>query len=229
MTRPPLWKDEEDVIKRVSEEIAEMHRLAYVEQATLKFPPATGPKLPGPPVRTDADIARAERVAEAAAWKGNFEPLAALIDPYLTRTGGKLDLVNNPAVAKLKPDTWGTVAMILLGDPMFVREKPKPKRKRGGQKKTEEQRRLLYPVHDAADDGELIADILRQLYTDQTEKHILQRAANIAARFEVTESGLKDRRLRVQLELSVHPSEATAEGPPPHLTIETYKGPMGPL
>ena len=198
MTRPPLWKDEEDVIKRVSEEIAEMHRLAYVEQATLKFPPATGPKLPGPPVRTDADVAVAERIAVAAAWKGNFDPLVALIDPYLIRTGGKLDLVNNPAVAKLKPDTWGTVVMILLGDPMIVREKPKPKRKRGGQKKTEEQRRQINPIHDAADDGELIADILRQLYPEQTEKHILPRAADIAAQFEVTESGLKDRRLIVK-------------------------------
>ena len=122
MTSPPRWIEEKEVIKRVSEEIAEMHRLAYVEQATLKFPPATGPKLPGPPFRTDAEMAEAERVAVAAAQEGNFELLAALIDPYLIRTGGKLDLVNNPAVAKLKPDTWGLVAMILLGDPMIVRE-----------------------------------------------------------------------------------------------------------
>ena len=33
MTRPPRWIEEEEVIKRVSEEIAEMHRLAYVAQA----------------------------------------------------------------------------------------------------------------------------------------------------------------------------------------------------
>ena len=197
MTSPPRWIEEKEVIKRVSEEIAEMHRLAYVEQATFRFPPVKGPKLPSSPVRTDAEMAEAERVAVAAARKGNFKPLAALIEPILTRTGGKLDLVNNPAVAKLKPDTWGTVAMILLGDPMFVREKPKPKRKRGGQKKTEEQRRLINPMHDAAEDGELIADILRQLYPEQTEANILERAAKIAAPFEVTESGLKDRRLRV--------------------------------
>ena len=174
-----------------------MHRLAYVEQATLRPPPATGPKLPSPRVRTDAEMAEAERVAVDAAQEGNFELLAALIKPYLIRTGGKLDLVNNPAVAKLKPDTWSTVEMILLGDPMIVREKPKPKRKRGGQKKTEEQRRLIYPVHDAADDGKFIAEILRHLYPTQTKDNIWRRAAEIAAQFEVVGHGLRPRRLSI--------------------------------
>ena len=74
------------------------------------------------------------------------------------------------------------VKLILLGDPMYVREKPKPKRKRGRPQMTKDQRRQVFPVHDASDDAELIADILGRLYPTQTKDNILKRAAEIAAR-----------------------------------------------
>jgi hypothetical protein len=110
-----------------------------------------------------------ESEAVDAAEGGNYERLAWLLDPRHPLN----DKGMAPALrTALAPSTYTLIADILSG------RRKRPKRR---PRLSEHERRLMNPIHDAADEVPGIQRILRAWYPKQTKKQIYDRALYVVA------------------------------------------------
>jgi hypothetical protein len=118
--------------------------------------------------------------AVAKARDGNFELLADLLRPEHPMN---LHLAKSIRET-LPPEVWRLIADRLSG---------RLKVRRGRPRMTEEERRVLNPIHDAADDLPPIESILREAYPNQNAGQIHDRALHgVARHHEVSQDALEN-------------------------------------
>lgn len=203
----PRWQNEEAVAALVNElrdaELEE-ERWFYMHQQfqlpDVKLPDAAIPRVramrakhaqaarerPPPPTAE-------ERAAMEAAQRGEPEQLARIVE-----TGPC-----HPEVARL-------AAQFIRGErdprtgkqqrPLDERDPRtgKLRRRRGPSKITARERRQRNPVHDAADEFEVVRDMLRELYPEQSARDINDRAEQIAKKRTGTRVSVMNYRRRAR-------------------------------
>ena len=183
MTRP-RWTDDRALKMFVDEQIDDLTATVEYLDATTPGPlPSEPPELAMVAGLMQAAAARTwpdppEREAVAAALRGDVEPLADLIRPVCHHPFD-VDEVN-PAIRTLSPATWDLIAEFATG-----RRNPKtgkPRGAPGAPKKSEEERRGITHVHDAADEVPVIVAILTRHYPDEKAEAVAGRAREIAAK-----------------------------------------------
>jgi hypothetical protein len=106
---------------------------------------------------------------DAAVKGGNCTRLAWLLDPRHPLNGQGME----PALrTTLAPSTYALIAEILSGR----RKRPKHR-----PRLSEHERRMINPIHDAADEVAGVQCFLRSWYPEQTEKQIYDRALYVIA------------------------------------------------
>ena len=108
-----------------------------------------------------------EREAVNSAKRRDFRLMSNLLRPS---SGEKKD---RPTRRTFSQETWVLIADRLIGEVRPPRGRPKL---------TEEERRAMNPVHDAADAVEPIRCILANRYPERSKREILNRAIEIAQR-----------------------------------------------
>lgn len=175
---PPPWIEEDAVYKLVQAELREAE--LEEERQDAMFEAEHQDLMPD---RTWAEICRdaagyAEREALDAWRRGDRKPLASLVDPddriidiALKKQGRPALRKDRPIRRRLSAETWTIIRDSLLG---------KLPGKRGRPKLTAEERRILNPIHDAADSVLAIERILRQHYQNQPASQVKDRAYALA-------------------------------------------------
>jgi len=174
--KPPAWKDEAALVGYVKDAIIDLidnpGSQAYGVSALPRSVAGdwlakaweTIPIKLGP-----AWYRLLESEAVDAAEGGNYERLAWLLDPRHPLN----DKGMAPALrTALAPSTYTLIADILSG------RRKRPKRR---PRLSEHERRLMNPIHDAADEVPGIQRILRAWYPKQTKKQIYDRALYVVA------------------------------------------------
>ena len=157
---PPPWQNAEEVAAWANRMLVAIWNEEEYEFSQLRWETHPGIRIP----RLSA--ADWERIAVDAAKDGDFRSLANLLEKQQTRE-------------TLTQAAWELIAERLTeGDPRvkFFTQEPKIKRKRGRRQMPADQRRALYPVHDAADLVPQVEFILGKAYPDQPGKQIRDRA-----------------------------------------------------
>jgi hypothetical protein len=160
MSKLPQWVDEDAVAELVKRALDDAE--ANAEYRFAMLPWDTHPGIPGNEL-----LDHMEQDAVAAAERGEIGPLADLLRPEHPMNMYPL-FGGNPIRSHFSATTWTLVADLLTGErnPRTGRLKGKP----GRPKMTAEERRAPH-----------IADILRELYPEQTPAQIHDRALSIAA------------------------------------------------
>jgi hypothetical protein len=174
---PPQWTNEPAVARLVNEKLEEIE-LEEERRVRDRY----GDVVAGTTMRDmEEDIVEGadggEQRAVAAARRGDLEPLARLLRPISILDFGVEDDLN-PAIKRLSPATWTLISEFLTGERNIRtgRLKGEP----GRPKMSREARRARNPVHDAADEVDMIVGILRQFYPWQEREQVRERAAEIA-------------------------------------------------
>ena len=159
---PPPWKDVEAVAAWAYRMFAAIDNEEEYEFAQRRWD--THPGIPASEIHADMEGKAVER-----AKIGDFGPLAVLLHPD--------HLMNKRPIGKsireaLSPATWSLIARKLATG--------LPKRSKGGQPKTAEQRRAQTDTHDAAAEAERIEDILRNAYCPEQSNEQIRTTACIA-------------------------------------------------
>jgi hypothetical protein len=174
--KPPAWKDEAALVDYVSEAIIDLinnpgsqaYGLSALPRSVAADWLAKGWETI--PIKLGPTCYRLfESEAVNAAEDGNYKRLAWLLDPKHPLN----DKGMAPALrTALAPSTYALIADILSG------RRKRPKRR---PKLSEHERRMMNPIHNAADEVPGIQRILRAWYPKQTEKQIYDRALYVVA------------------------------------------------
>ena len=187
LSRPvPPWRDVDAITKRVADEIevlrSEVDRLAWTTNTGL---PHTGASedLHAVYALAMAEAYRGwppttEHAAVEAALRGDVKPLANLLRPE-HGMGIVPDKVS-PEIEHFSLETWTLIANLLTGERNL--KTGKLKGERGPRRRSEEERREINPVHDAADHVPVVAAVLSRLYPGKRKAEVRRRAIEIAAR-----------------------------------------------
>jgi hypothetical protein len=177
--KPPAWKDEAALVDYVNQAIT----------ALLSDPGISGIEYGVPALRRSvvADwLAKAmdyklvefgletyqfieSEAVDAAMKDGNYMPLAWLLDPKNPFNNQPMEPALRTALA---PTTYALIADILSGRRKGPKHRPRL---------TERERRMINPIHDAADEVPGIEGMLRVWYPDQKAKQIYDRALYVVA------------------------------------------------
>ena len=172
----PRWSDDAGVAALVNDEFLEWERLDAMDAVVQVLPD----------IKESEIFASMEREAIAAAERGDFKPLAKILEqknPLIKQLSGKFQL--------------GEKARTILAE--RITGKDSGKRKRGRPKQSIEERYANTKVHGAAAELRDIQRVLRRHYPN--EKKIRERAITVAAgragiRRKILENYLRsDRRL----------------------------------
>jgi hypothetical protein len=177
--KPPAWKDEAALVEYVNQAITALLSdpgISGVEYGVPALPRSIAADwlakaMEYKPVKFGLETYRfieSEAVDEAVK-NGNYKPLAWLLDPKNPLNNQRME----PALrTTLAPTTYALIAEIVSG----LRKRPKHR-----PRLTEYERRMINPVHDAADEVPGVEGMLRAWYPDQTAKHIYDRALFVVA------------------------------------------------
>jgi len=169
MPKPPRWLDEDAVFEWVEQEIDQAEYDSVMEDAQREYPEDYFPFR----INTPQEIAINKAVHEATTRRSivregqwvrartvNLEPLVQFV----------LNSNLPPAIGKL-------VIEFLRGQRNL-----KTGNKPGRRKMTDDERRAINPIHDAADDVPFIKAILKNDWPNQTPEDIRDRALAITAK-----------------------------------------------
>jgi hypothetical protein len=184
--RPPPFHHKAAVAKFVAKEIRQRRNDQFYEEYLDNVARGIDPISP-----EFADLCLGNEQKEVArALRGDPTGLAYLLDPISPPNNPASNIVLSPdnrakarpARETLKPETWELICEYLRGERKAVPPTP-PKRKRGGQKKTADERRAMNPIHDAVEEFPTIHEILLATYSDkESRRDIRHRAEEITAK-----------------------------------------------
>jgi hypothetical protein len=162
-TNKPNWNDDRALAKYVARTIDEIE-----SENERQFYNQNWDTYPGITASEWVEIVEETAVKEAN--RGNAEYLAGLVHPKsplnVHRPGGK------PIREQLQPATWRLIADIMVG---------RHKRRVGRPKKSADERKQDYPVHNAAAEVRTIKRILGNCFPDRDPSDIHDRALEVAA------------------------------------------------
>jgi hypothetical protein len=173
---PPPWKEEMKVA-------AWAYRMLRARDNEAEYEHAHGYSgrhdIPGIPVSSiNRDM---EREAVKRAEVGDLKPLAELLHP--DHPMNRHPIGRKTLRESLALETWSLITKKLATG--------LPKRKKGGQRKTANERRANTRTHDAAEEVTLIDGILRHAYPGQSAEQIRTAACNaVAERWNVSATTL---------------------------------------